>query len=161
MTAEPTPIRVSAATAPGPRRRRKEPAGPRPGRRSASASRRVQELLRGNINALRHGRFAVVALLPEVDVEVALTYAARPDLDPIRDRRLVEQFALAGIHLRIAAIDIHEHGLTEHLGAFVSRQAPLVERLERTLVERERQRLEERTRGEPHPLARYRSGGGS
>lgn len=122
------------------------------------ARRRVQELGRGNVNALRHGRFAVVSLLPEVDVEVALQYAARPGLDPIRDRRLVEGFALASLHLRIAAIEIQGQSLTEHLGAFISKQAPLVERLERTVDERERRRLAERAQGATDPLARYRSG---
>ena len=142
-------------------------AGRRPPRpsatRGASLSRanHVRELGKGRASALRHGLFAIVANLPEVTTEVALQYAARPGLDPIRDRRLVEQFDLASIHLRVAAIAIQAQGLTEHLGAFISKQATLVERLERTVDERDRRNLAERGRPDDggYRLGRYRSGG--
>lgn len=93
-----------------------------------------------------------------VAVEVALTYAARPGLDPIRDRRLVEHYALASIQLRRAHLMIESEGITEHLGAFISKTGPLVERLEADLEERERLRRAEAARSAPDPLARYRTG---
>jgi len=67
--------------------------------RSASVkrARAVQEVLRGNVRAFRHGIFADVLNGPDVQTEVALTYAARPLLDPIADRRLVELLATTNV----------------------------------------------------------------
>lgn len=128
---------------------------------SLSRARRREELGRGNANALRHGIFAVVANLPDVATEVELQFTARPGLDRIRDRRLVEAFALAAVQHRRAIEAMATAGLTEHLTAYEARLAPLVERLERTIHERERERLSALEALGAGGLARYRSGGAS
>jgi hypothetical protein len=140
-----------------PGRKRPRPSATRSA--SLSRARRVGELRRGNANALRHGLFAEVAHLPMVAAEVALQYVAHPGLDPIRDLRLVEHYALASIQLRRAHLEVERVGLTEHLGSFLGRQGTLVERLERMVDERERRNLAERARsvGDDR-LGRYRSG---
>ena len=157
MTAEPTRIPVDRVPLASPPRRTS-----RLSRTVASSvTRRRKELLAGNHLALRHGIFAVVANLPDVEVEVELAYAARPGLDLIRDRRLVEAFALAIVQHRRVIVAMDDGGLTEHLTAYEARLAPLVERLERTVHERELQRLADRAQGAGDPFARYRAGGGS
>lgn len=141
------------------------PAGrrsPRPSvTRSASLSRanHVRELRRGNQSAMRHGLFAEVAYLPQVQTEVALQLVVHPGLDPIRDLRLVESYAMAQIHLRRAHLLVEKHGLTELLSSFVSKAHPLLERLERTVDERERRNLAEAAKGAGDGLDRYRAGG--
>lgn len=138
-------------------------AGRRPARpsatRNASLSRanHVRELRRGNANGMRHGLFAEVAYRPQIQTEVALTFVARPGLDPIRDLRLVESYAMAQIHLRRAHVLIEEQGLTELLSSFVSKAHPIVERLERQIADTERRNLAERGRAGDDRLARYRS----
>lgn len=158
MTAElaPTPLRP-VADKPAARRNPK-PAGPRPGRLTASARRRVQELGRGNVNAWRHGIFSLVQSAPDVATEAALIVAARPGLDLIQDRRLVEHLAITRVSRQRAILAMATEGLTAILTSYDARLSPLEERLERMVDERERRRLAERARGAADPLERYRSG---
>lgn len=137
--------------------------GGRPSATRAASARRVrhvQEARRGRPQAMAHGIYARVANLPDVATEVALQLALRPGLDPLRDLRLVEDFAMASVQLRRGHEAIETEGLTEHLGSFIGRQGPLVERMERSLEERERERVAGKAAG-ADPLARYRSGGAS
>lgn len=159
MAAEPTPLRAQLAAA-SPSRGRRLPA--------QSARRRVEELLRGNTRALRHGVQAQVLNRPDVMVEVALIFAARPALDPIRDARLVEQLAtvtvqrarcLEALGDRLADLDRQQ---LSTLTSYDGRLSPLQERLERAVHEREQLRIRERTDAERRgDLGRYRSDGGS
>ena len=105
-----------------------------------SRARHVEELLKGNARALRHGVFASVANQPDVQIEVALIYAARPLLDPIADRRLVELLASTNVQRQRALLAMQSEGLSALLTAYDSRLAALVERLERAVHERERER---------------------
>lgn len=136
---------------------------PRPSAtRGASLSRasRVRELNRGNVNAWRHGVFAQVAAAPDVATEVALTLAAHPGLDPIVDRRLVELLATTRVSRQRALLAMATEGLTPVLTSYDARMAPLEERLERTVVERERLRLAERPpAGEGYRVGQYRPEG--
>src|SRR6266508_3751907 len=78
---------------------------PPPGPRRPSATRaqsarraRLRFLARqGNVNALRHGAFAVVANAADVAVEVDITFATHPALEVLADRRLVELFATCNV----------------------------------------------------------------
>jgi hypothetical protein len=149
---------VSSA-APAPRSRIPNAQGGRPSATRSASARRVrlvQEARRGRVQAMHHGIYARVANLPDVATEVALQMALRPGLDPLRDLRLVEDYAMASVQLRRAHEAIEAQGLTEHLGSFISRQGPLVERGERQLHDRERERLAGKAAG-ADPLARYRS----
>ena len=113
----------------------------RPG---ASRVRRVQELQRGNTRALRHGVFAEVLNAPDVATEVALVYAGRPALDPIRDTRLVELLATTNVQRQRAIAAMQREGMSQQLTSYDARLAALVERLERAVHERERERIKER-----------------
>lgn len=123
-----------------------------------SRRRRVEELRKGNTNSLRHGAFAKVQAAADVAVEIALTMAAHPGLDPIADRRLVEQLAETRVTRQRILLAMDVEGLTPTLTAFMSKMAPLEERLERSVYDRERQRVRDRAKGDVDPLARYRSG---
>ena len=129
----------------------------RPG---ASRVRRVQELQRGNTRALRHGVFADVLNAPDVATEVALIYAARPSLDPIRDSRLVELLATTNVQRHRAIAAMERDGLSQQLTSYDSRLAALVERLERAVHERERERIrDQRTQASHLDLSQYRRKG--
>ena len=150
MTAEPRHSKASAEPVPMARQRR-------PG---ASRVRRVQELQRGNVSALRHGVFAVVANQPDVACEVALIFAARPSLDQIRDARLVELLASVNVQRQRAIAAMERGGMTQQLTSYDSRLAALVERLERAVHERARERVREAHDAERTvDLDRYRPGG--
>lgn len=128
---------------------------------SLSRSNRVYQLRQGNVNSLRHGVFAKVQAAQDVATEIALTLVAHPDLDPVRDRRLVEHLATTRVSRQRALLAMETDGLTQILTSYDARLSPLEERLERTVDERERRRIAERAKGDADPLARYRSGGGS
>jgi hypothetical protein len=119
-------------------------------RRSVASSRqrRRSEALRGNARAYSHGVMAIVNNSADSALEVALTFASHPGLDPISDLRLCETYALSSVQYRrcIAAIDVQ--GMTPVLTAYSSRLAALVERLERAVHERERERIHEMRRGD-------------
>lgn len=146
---EPTRLHVEPA-ADAPVRRR------RPG---ASRARRVEELNKGNRNAWRHGIAATVAALPDMQTEVALIFASHPALDPIRDTRLVEHLAMITVRARRLHLELDAQGPTPVLTSYSARLDPLLERLERSVHEREQLRIRQvadqsRTSG----LERYRSG---
>jgi hypothetical protein len=129
----------------GPGAATSEPTSERPqpsaARRLAAQRQRArEEVIRGRIQAMRTGIYARVANLPDVALEVERQLALRPALDQLRDLRLVESFAMASVQLRRAHEAIETQGLTEHLGAFLGKHGPLVERLERSLHEREQER---------------------
>ena len=109
----------------------------RPG---ASRVRRVQEVQRGNVRAWKHGVFSVIGNQLDVQTEVALVFASHPLLDPIADRRLVELYATTNVQRHRCLIAMQEHGLTAQLTSYDSRLAALVERLERAVHDRERER---------------------
>lgn len=135
---------------------------PRPSAtRNASLSRanHVHQLRLGNVRALRHGAFARVQAAVDVQTEIALTLVTYPDLDPIRDRRLVEQLAETRVTVQRTHLAMATEGMTPTLTAFLAKVWPLEERLERTVHERERQRVAERAKGGADPLSRYRSEG--
>lgn len=119
-------------------------------------ARRVEELGKGNARALRHGVFAVVNNQQDVQTEVALTYAARPLLDPIADRRLVELLATTNVQRQRALIAMQQDGLSQQLTSYDARLAALVERLERAVHDRERER-QTVARQRPVDLSEYRS----
>jgi hypothetical protein len=131
---------------------------PKKAKPGISRARRVEELGKGNANALRHGVFAVVANQQDVAVEVALTYAARPLLDPIVDRRLVELLATTNVQRNRCLIAMAEAGLSQQLTAYDSRLAALVERLERAVHDREKERATV-ARQQPANLEVYRRDG--
>jgi hypothetical protein len=112
----------------------------------------------GNPIGMRHGVFAIVANQPDIMTEVALTYAAHPHLDPIADRRLVELLSTTNVQRQRCLIAMQEHGLSSQLTAYDSRLAALVERLERAVHEREKERAT--LRHVPAlDLSRYRNDG--
>lgn len=133
MTSEPRTSKAPAKPVPIGRQRR-------PG---ASRVRRVQELHRGNVRALRHGVFAEVLNRPDVATEAALIFAARPSLDPIRDARLVELLATTNVQRQRAIAAMERDGMSAQLTSYDARLAALVERLERAVHERERERLKD------------------
>ncbi len=120
----------------------RNPGGKPSATRAASASRaqRRRMLLEGNVNALSHGVFAIVANQRDVQIEVALIYVARPNLDPIADLRLVEQLATANVQRHRAIAAMEGEGFTQTLTSYASRLDALVERLERAVHERDRER---------------------
>lgn len=120
-----------------------------------SRARRVEELRKGNANALKHGVFADVLNLPDVDREAALIFAARPALDPIRDRRLVEHLASAAVSRARALIAIERDGMTATLTSYERNLSGTCERLERAVHDRERERLAA-ARERPADLSAYR-----
>jgi hypothetical protein len=119
-----------------------------------SRARRVEELGKGNVNSLRHGVFALVANQQDVQTEIALTYAARPLLDPIADRRLVELLATTNVQRQRCLIAMQQGGLSQQLTSYDSRLSALVERLERAVHDRERERAIV-ARQRPVDLTRY------
>lgn len=148
MTSEPRTSKASAEPVPMSRQRR-------PG---ASRVRRVQELYRGNARALRHGVFAQVLNAPDVATEAALIFAARPSLDLIRDARLVELLATTNVQRQRAIAAMERDGMSSQLTSYDARLAALVERLERAVHERERERIKEaRTSEHAADLSRFRS----
>jgi hypothetical protein len=119
-------------------------------RRSVASSRqrRRSEVLRGNARAFSHGIMAIVNNSADTATEVALTFASHPDLDGIADLRLVETYALASVQYRRAIAAIDAQGITPVLTAYSSRLAALVERLERAVHDREKERIAQMRRGE-------------
>ena len=115
---------------------------------SAARSRRCWGAARGNQNSMRHGIMAVVANAPDTATEVALTYATHPGLEDLADLRLVETYALASVQYRRAIAAIDAQGMTPVLTAYSSRLAALVERLERAVHEREKERIAGMRRGD-------------
>jgi hypothetical protein len=99
--------------------------------------------------------FAIVANHQDVQTEVALIYAARPLLDPIADLRLVELLATNNVQRNRCLIAMLEAGLTQLLTAYDARLAALVERLERAVHDREKERAAV-ARQKPANLAEYR-----
>ena len=95
----------------------------------------------GNANALKHGVFAIVANGPEVRTEVELILATHPGLDPLVDGRFVELLATTNVQRQRAVIAMQTEGMTHVLTAYESRLSAQVERLERAMVIRERERL--------------------
>lgn len=147
MTSEPLSQRPAAGGETATRRRK-------PG---ISRARRVEELLRGNVRAWRHGIFAEVAVRPDVEIEVGLIFAARPSLDPLRDTRLVEQLAMVSLRCRRVHLLIDEQGPTQLLTSYDAKLSPLAERLERAVHEREQLRIRARDEtSRSSDLARYR-----
>ena len=122
---------------------------------AASRARRRHDLMLGNHLALSHGCFAVTANERDASVEAALVYASHPGLDPIADRRLVEQLALASVQHRRALIAIETDGLTSLLTSYVIRLGQLVERLEHAVHDREKERYAAARRGKVIDLSRY------
>jgi hypothetical protein len=135
-------------------------AGPRPPSLTRSASNRrtryVQEAKKGNVNGLRHGAFATVQAWPDVSTETMLIFATRPALDPLRDRRLVELLATSNVQRQRTLLAIEAEGMTSTLTSYESRLAALVERLERAVHERERERIQEHKAATAVPLDQYR-----
>jgi hypothetical protein len=128
-------------------------------RRSVASSRqrRRHDLMLGNARALSHGVFAITANARDAAVEVALTFASHPGLDELADRRLAETYALAACQYRRALAAIDAQGMTPVLTAYSSRLAALVERLERAVHDREKERRAELRRGTVIDLSRYAS----
>lgn len=127
--------------------------------RSASNTRasRRRELLRGNANSLRHGIYATVANLPDITTEVALIYAARPSLDPIADRRLVEACATASAQYSRAVVAMERDGFTSALVAAARDFGNRAERLERAVHERANERAKAQAAATARPdLSAYR-----
>ena len=122
---------------------------------AASRGRRRWEVLRGNQNAMRHGIMAVVANQVDSATEVDLTYATHPDLDDLADLRLVETYALASVQYRRAIAAIDAQGMTPTLTSYSSRLAALVERLERAVHDRERERQAQLRIGKVVDLSKY------
>jgi hypothetical protein len=114
------------------------------------------ELVRQGRGNLRHGVFSAVLNDADVAVEVGLIYAARPALDPITDRRLVERVALDHVRYFRACQAIEEHGLTALLQASARDFGNRAERGEKLLHERERERLRDRREAERIDLSKYR-----
>jgi hypothetical protein len=111
--------------------------------------------LLGNSRALQHGVFAKSANARDVAVEVTLIYGTMPDLDDLADRRLVEQLALASVQHRRALLAIETDGLTGTLTSYVIRLGQLVERLERAVHDREKERIAQLRRGKVIDLSAY------
>ena len=122
---------------------------------SAARGRRRYEVGRGNQNALRHGIFGRVCNQVDVANEIVVTLAARPDLDPIADLRLVESYCLASVSYRRALEAIERDGMTPTLTSFAARFAQLEERQEARLFEREKARQAELKRGHVVDLSKY------
>jgi len=133
-----TPVRSVRVPPPGPRR-------PSATRAQSSRRGRLAYLARrGNTNALVHGVFAIVANQPDVEIEVELVYATHPALDRLADRRLVELYASANVMRQRALVAMQTGGLTPVLTSYDARLAPMLERLEQKVHDRERRRLAER-----------------
>lgn len=122
---------------------------------ASSSQRRRHDLLLGNSRALQHGVFAKSANARDVAVEVTLIYGTMPDLDDLADRRLVEQLALASVQHRRALLAIETDGLTGTLTSYVIRLGQLVERLERAVHDREKERIAQLRRGKVIDLSAY------
>lgn len=120
------------------------------------ASRR-RELLKGNANAWRHGIYSKVGNIPDVTVEVGLIFAARPTLDPIADRRLVEACALASCQYARAVVAMEAEGFTSALVAAARDFGNRAERLERAVHERAAERAKAQAAATARPdLSAYR-----
>lgn len=111
-------------------------------RAATNRRRRLVELARqGNVNALRHGIVGEVANREDAALEADLIYVTHPGLDPLRDRRLVEQLAMNTVQLARCDAAMAVDGMTAVLTAYRSKLAPLVERQARGLAAVERERL--------------------
>jgi hypothetical protein len=122
---------------------------------AAARSRRRHDLLLGNSRALQHGCFAKSANERDASVEAGLLYVTHPGLDELADRRLVEQLALASVQHRRALLAIEQDGLTPVLTSYVIRLGQLVERLERAVHDREKERIAQMRRGKVIDLSAY------
>lgn len=90
---------------------------------------------------MTHGIFSETLLAPDVATEIALTYASHPSLDPIADRRLVELASTVRVQRHRCLVAIERDGLTQPLTSYDRALAALEERLERSVRERERERV--------------------
>jgi hypothetical protein len=119
--------------------------------------RHVEEAKKGNRNAMKHGVFAVIANAPDVAMETALIYAARPSLDPIADRRIVEQLATASVQYARATVALSE---SDNWGSTLVAAARdfgnRAERLERAVHQRAQERAREAAKPNADDLAQYR-----
>lgn len=129
---------------------------PVPKRPATSRARRVELLGQGHSAAWSHGTFAVVANRPDVIVEHGLILAAHPALDPIVDHRLIEDLSLARVQRNRALLAMESAGMTPTLTSFLARLMPLVERLERAVHDRERERVRDFRTRPLVDLAQYR-----
>jgi HPt (histidine-containing phosphotransfer) domain-containing protein len=119
-------------------------------------ARRVYEARRGNVNALRHGAFARVAALPDIETETALIMATHPNLDQLADHRLAEQAASASVQAQRVLLAMQEEGMIPALTTYHARLSGLVERLERAIFERDRARASEQRAKQIIDLSAYR-----
>jgi len=124
---------------------------------SNARTRRVELLGQGRAAAWRHGTFATVGNSADVTIEHALIIAANPSLDPIIDHRLVEDLALARAQRNRAMIALESEGMTSTLTSYLSRLMPLVERLERAVHERARERVKDFRARPLVDLSQYRA----
>jgi hypothetical protein len=113
-------------------------------------------LIKQGKGSLRHGVFSTVLNDPDVAVEVALVYAARPALDPVKDRRLVERVALDHVRYFRACHAIEEQGLSPQLQAAARDFGNRAERGEKLLHERNRERQQEQRQAQQIDLSIYR-----
>lgn len=144
---------VPSAADPKPSSSRRKPSATRSA--SVSRARRVELLGQGRPGAWRHGTFGVVGNAQDVSTEHALIIAAHPALDPVVDHRLVEDLALARVQRNRALIAIEAEGMTSTLTSYLARLMPLVERLERAVHERARDRVRDFRRRPLVDLAAY------
>jgi hypothetical protein len=107
---------------------------------SQARRRRIRSLRLGNVNALEHGVRAQVQNARDVRIEIGLTFATHPALDPIVDRRLVEQLAVTRVQRQRVLLAMATEGFTSILTSYDARLAPLEERLDRAVRELDRQR---------------------
>jgi len=134
------------------------PSTPRPSAtRSISnrRSRRVELIRQGRPGAWQHGTFSVVANAADVSVEHALVLASHPTLDPVADHRLIEDLCLARVQRNRALLAIEAEGMSTTLTSYLARLMPLVERLERAVHERARERVKDFRRRPLVDLAAY------
>jgi len=122
---------------------------------SNARTRRVELIRQGRPGAWQHGTFSVVANAADVSVEHALVLASHPTLDPVADHRLIEDLCLARVQRNRALLAIEAEGMSTTLTSYLARLMPLVERLERAVHERARERVKDFRRRPLVDLAAY------
>jgi hypothetical protein len=155
IVSTPKPIPHRGVTDPDPAAIEALPPANRP-RPATSRARRVEELRRGNPNGWHHGTFAIVGNAPDMQAEHALILAAHPALDRVVDHRLVEDLALARVQRNRAVIALEDDPRSSVLTSYASRLMALVERLDRAVRERERERVTDFRSRPVVDLAHYR-----
>jgi hypothetical protein len=126
---------------------------PRP---ATSRALRVESIRNGKPSGWRHGTFAILSNSPDVMTEHALILAAHPGLDPVQDHRLVEDLALARVQRNRALIAMEDDPKSSILTSYASRLFALIERGERTIRERERERVRTYAARPTIDVTRYR-----